>query len=439
MAAHQPPATGMDFWAALGVAPEAEDRSDVGASQGTPVPPGEQAAPAGPTTAPPAPEPKVGQPGKRDERASLFSAFESADENGIGESGGAAPAASQAAARTPMARAADVAPQHAAPQAPAQPPAQAPAQVSGQAPARVSGQSEAPADARKPKAQRASETSPDPRPQPPIPQAAPEPPDPARPRTPPAADPAWLAAERIAHSLRPQISGIWIEVLTRYTHGDRAMAGRVYDVLSGTHLLGELWRDKHVDEVHIQGTEVTVCGAHGVHQVPGFPSLAAAHRAIETIEAAPERTGAVVSRIGGSVVVSRRRGTNLDATALLAGGILTEDQLAQVRHALGRTRAVTVTGPAARIVVRALASLIPAGSRVFLAAYATLPAGCVTAAHPMEADYVVGVRPGAVAEEMAAAGQVGALIANPETPIPAALRFAVSGQSASPGKLTPLT
>ncbi|MFD0540682.1 hypothetical protein ACFQY7_49665 [Actinomadura luteofluorescens] len=53
----------------------------------------------------------------------------------------------------------------------------------------------------------------------------------------------------------------------------------------------------------------------------------------------------------------------------------------------------------------------------------------------MEADYVLGVRPGAVAEEMAGAGQVGALIANPETQLAAALRFAVTGPSAAPERL----
>ncbi|MEU6037487.1 hypothetical protein ABZ801_18970 [Actinomadura sp. NPDC047616] len=266
-----------------------------------------------------------------------------------------------------------------------------------------------------------------------------EPADPGGPGLPPATEPVWVAAERIAQSLRPRMAAIWMEVLTHYTDGDRAMAGRVYDVLSGSHMLGELWRDERVDEVHIQGTEVTVCGRHGVYQVPGFPNLATARRAIETIKASRARTGAVVSRIGGSVVVSRRSGTGLDATALLAGGILTEEQLAQVRRTLEGMGAVTVTGPAARIVVRALASLIPVGSRVYLGAYATLPTGCVTAANAMEADYVVGVRPGAVAEGMAAAGQVGALIANPETRIPTALGFAVSGPSAAPGRLTPLT
>ncbi|WP_143219665.1 hypothetical protein [Actinomadura sp. CNU-125] len=252
------------------------------------------------------------------------------------------------------------------------------------------------------------------------------------PRIPPTAETAWRTAEQIAESLRPRIAELWAEVLTRCTDGDQDLAGKVYHVLSGSHLLGELWRDERIDEIHIHGTQVTVCGGHGVHRVPGFPDQATARRAIETIKAARDRTGAVVSTVNGSVVVSRRDGTGPDATALVVGGVVTEEQLAQIEQALRRVQAVTVTGPAARIVVRALASLIPAGSRVFVAAYARLPAGCLTAAVPMEADYVVGVRPGAAAERMAAAGQVGALIANPETQIPTALRFTVSGQSAAP-------
>ncbi|MFC5750708.1 hypothetical protein [Actinomadura rugatobispora] len=260
----------------------------------------------------------------------------------------------------------------------------------------------------------------------------------AGPRNPHSPDSEWLAAERIAGSLGARISEIWIDVLTRHTNGDETMARRVYAVLNGVHLLGELWRDERIDEVHIQGTDVTVCGSDGVYPVPGFPSLAAARRAVEVFKAAGERMEAVVSRVGGAVVVSRRTGASPDADWLLAGGIITGDQLSQVALALQHMRAVTVTGPAARIVVRALASLVPAGSRVFLGAYATLPAGCVTAAGPMEADYVVGVRPGVVAEQMAAEAQVGALIANPETRIRAALRFAVSGQSVAPGKLTQL-
>jgi hypothetical protein len=260
----------------------------------------------------------------------------------------------------------------------------------------------------------------------------------AIPRTPHSADPVWLAAEGIAGSLGSRICELWMEVLTRHTDGDEAMARRVYAVLDGSHLLGELWRDQLIDEVHIQDTEVTVCGRNGMHQVPGFPSTAAAVRAIEVFKASQEARGAVVSRIGGAVVVSRRSGAGPDAAWLLAGGIITEDQLSQIARALQHMRAVTVTGPPARPVVRALASLVPAGSRVFLGAYATLPPGCVTAAGPMEADYVVGVRPGLVAEEMAAQGQLGALIANPETRIREALRFAVSGRSAAPGKVTRL-
>ncbi|MBE1532873.1 hypothetical protein [Actinomadura algeriensis] len=253
-----------------------------------------------------------------------------------------------------------------------------------------------------------------------------------------AAEPGWLAAERIARSLGTQLSGIWLDVLTRHTDGDETMARRVYAVLNGSHLLGEIWRDERIDEVHVRGTEVTVCGRDGMRRVPGFTSLAAARRAIEVFKASQEKTGAVVSRLGGAVVVSRRTGAEPDATALVDDGVITADQLSQITVTLQHMRAVTVTGPAARTVVRALASLIPAGSRVFLGAYATLPRGCVTAAGPMEADYVVGVRPGVVAEEMAAEGQVGALIANPETRIRAELRFAVSGQSAVPGRLTQL-
>lgn len=257
----------------------------------------------------------------------------------------------------------------------------------------------------------------------------------AEPQTSQPTDPAWLTAEQIAGSVRPRIPEIWTEVLTRYTNGDETMARRVYDVLSGLHVLGELWRDERIDEVHIQGTEVTVCGRDGMYQVPGFPNLAAAQRAVAAFKVARRKLG-VVSRIGNAVVVSRHPGAGPDATWLLAGQIITDDQLSQVTMALQHMRAVTVTGPAARIVVRALGSLIPAGSRVFLGSYATLPVGCITAATPLEADYVVGVRPGALAEEMAAEGQVGALVANPERRIRAALTFVVSGQSAAPGKLS---
>ncbi|MGP4027404.1 hypothetical protein [Actinomadura sp. 3N407] len=258
----------------------------------------------------------------------------------------------------------------------------------------------------------------------------------AGPRAPLAPDLGWPAAEEIAESLRSRIPEVWMEALTAYTAGDEAMARRVYDVLSGVHLLGELWRDEHIDEVHIQGTEVTVCGTDGVYPVAGFPSLAAAERAVEAFTASRDRAEAIVSRIGDAVVVSRRAGTGPDVTRLLVGGIITEEQLSQITLELQYLRAVTVTGPAARILVRALSSLVPAGSRVFLGSYATLPAGCVAAAEPLEADYVIGVRPGVVAEEMAEEGQVGALIANPETRIRAALRFAVPGPSMAPGRVS---
>ncbi|MEO3826557.1 hypothetical protein [Actinomadura sp. B10D3] len=253
---------------------------------------------------------------------------------------------------------------------------------------------------------------------------------------PPSAEPGWLTADRIARSLQPRIYELWTDVLTRYTDGDEAMARRVYDVLSGFHLLGELWRDTHIDELHIHGTDVTVCGRDGMRPVPGFPDLATAQRAVEAFKGARSYVGAVVSHVGTAVIVSRDGGAGPDASWLLAGGIMADDQISQVELAMRHMRAITVTGPAARIVVRALASLIPAGSRIYLGSYATLPRGCVTAATPLEADFVVGVRPGQVAEEMAAEGQVAALIANPERPIRAALRLAVSGPSAAPDKVS---
>ncbi|MGW2315172.1 hypothetical protein ACWCOU_44740, partial [Actinomadura luteofluorescens] len=266
-------------------------------------------------------------------------------------------------------------------------------------------------------------------------QPANEPVEAAAAQPPPAADPAWATAERIATTLRPRVAELWLEVLTRHTGGDPAMASRVYHVLNGTHLLGELMRDETIDEVHVHGTQVTVCGARGIRQIPGFPNLAASRRAVKTITASREKRGLVVSKVNDSVVISRREGVVPKTNALVASGVVSGDQLARIRQALQQMQAVTVTGPAARIVLRALASLIPEGSRVFLGAYATLPPGCVTAVSPMEADYVLGVRPGAVAEEMAGAGQVGALIANPETQLAAALRFAVTGPSAAPERL----
>jgi hypothetical protein len=250
--------------------------------------------------------------------------------------------------------------------------------------------------------------------------------------------PAWLAAERIAQSLRPRIPEIWAQMLTHYTNGDQQMALRVYHILNGLHLLGELWQDQSVQEVHIHGTYVTVCRTDGIHQVPGFPDLATAQRAIQTFKAAPTRKQALISHIGTAVIISRHPSTGPDTARLLAGGIITHEQLAHITKALHNLRAVTVTGPAARIVVRALSCLIPAGSRVYLGSYATLPTGCVTAATPMEADYILGVRPGPIAETMAANSQVGALIANPETPLPTAIKYAITGPSADPGKLTQL-
>ncbi|NDU76114.1 hypothetical protein GWI34_26300, partial [Actinomadura sp. DSM 109109] len=254
-------------------------------------------------------------------------------------------------------------------------------------------------------------------------------------RVPPPADEDWAVAESIATALRPRVAELWQEVLTRHTDGDPAMASRVYHVLNGTHLLGELLRDETIDEVHVHGTQVTVCGPDGIRQIPGFPNLAASRRAVKTIAASREKRGLVVSKVNDSVVISRRNGTVPNTDALVAGGVVAADQLTRIHEALKQMQAVTVTGPAARIVIRALASLIPEGSRVFVGAYAALPAGCVDAVSPMEADYVLGVRPGAVAEEMAGAGQVGALIANPETRFPAALRFAVTGPSAAPERL----
>ncbi|MEU5994551.1 hypothetical protein ABZ806_36730 [Spirillospora sp. NPDC047418] len=250
------------------------------------------------------------------------------------------------------------------------------------------------------------------------------------------AAPEWLAAAEIARSLGPRLVEIWTEVLTRHTGGDEAMARHVYDVLSGCHLLGELWRDESIEEVHVRGVEVTVCGRNGMRQVAGFPDLATAQRAVETFRGTRGAQGAVVSRVGSAVVVSRTSATGPTAAWLLAGGVITEGQLSQVTMVLRHMRTVTVIGPAARIVVRALASLIPAGSRVFLGSYVTLPVGCVTAASPMEADYVVGVRPGALAEDMAGEGQLGALIANPESRVRGALRLAVSGPSANPGEIS---
>lgn len=410
MASDQAPGGGMDFWAALGVGKDAEEQAD---PRDEPVQPAQDAGTAA-AAKPGAADPKAARPGAQDEWNSLFSAWPAAGVNGTGVNGtGEAGAAAQ------------VWPQPAAPQ-PVAPQSAAPQPVAPQPAALAKEQR-----VKEPEKPRAPRSRPEAK-------AAPRPPSKAKGRI--AADPDWQAAERLARSLQPRLPDLWLKMLTRHTDGDEAMASRVYNVLSGAHLLGELWRDEQVEEVHIHGTEVTVCGARGVYQVPGFPSLATARRAIEAAKTWRGRSGAVVSRIGNSVVVvSRRPGAGPDAATLVAGEIMTREQLAEVARAVEQMQAVTVTGPAARIIVRSLASLVPAGSRVYLAAYATLPAGCVAAAHPMEADYVIGVRPGETAEEMAATGQLGAIIANPEKQIPAAVRFTVSGQSASPGKLSRLT
>ncbi|MES9607280.1 hypothetical protein [Actinomadura sp. NPDC000929] len=490
MAAQNEPATGMDFWAAIGVGQEEDDGPEEQPSQdkllvtGAPAP-ADTGAAAGSET-------ETDQRSPQDDWASLFSAWDDS-------ANGAAPAAAQPSAGAPADQAAagaggapaEAPPAAAKPEAQAEPPEQepeAPAEAPAEQPPQdpepaqsaetpsapkadapawtpastqdhrmtrstpfgTAGQGfQAAAPAQAPQTTQVPQTTQTPQttqipqvteaPQTTdAPQAAPASQEPAEgttPPPPPAADPAWATAERIATSLRPRVAELWLEVLTRHTGGDPAMASRVYHVLNGTHLLGELMRDETIDEVHVHGTQVTVCGARGIHQIPGFPSLAASRRAVKTITASREKRGLVVSKVNDSVVISRRNGVVPKTNALVASGVVSGEQLARIRQALQQMQTVTVTGPAARIVLRALASLIPEGSRVFLGAYATLPPGCVTAVSPMEADYVLGVRPGAVAEEMAGAGQVGGLIANPETRLPAALRYAVTGPSAAPERL----
>jgi hypothetical protein len=254
----------------------------------------------------------------------------------------------------------------------------------------------------------------------------------------PAADPAvpdedWDTAARIAASLRPSIDSMWIDLLSGHTGGDPAMARKVYYVMGGLHLIGELWQDPGVMEVHVRGTRVTVVGELGVREVAGFPSEEAARRAVESAEAAQDRMDARVTRAGESVVVSRRAKRGPTIARLLDSGVVTGDLLSQVETALSHLETVTVTGPAARVVIQAFAALVPPGSRVFEGPHAVLPPGCVTAAEPLDADYVIGVRPGATAERMASAGQVGALIANPESEIRAAVSLVVTGRSASLG------
>jgi hypothetical protein len=213
-------------------------------------------------------------------------------------------------------------------------------------------------------------------------------------------------------------------------HADTAGA-RI--LLSDGQEFSHLWRDERVDEVHVRGTQVSVCGTLGVYHAPGFSSLTMARRAI----AAVREAGAVITYIGGSVVLRRPRRTGPALATLIAAGIVTDEQLGDVRTALERTRAVVLTGPAAPVIMRSFTELLPQGSRVFEGPYAALPAWCVAAESPLDADYVVGVRPGAPAEQMAAMGQIGALIANPETQFEAAVRFGVLGRSAAPEKLTP--
>ncbi|TDD85618.1 hypothetical protein E1293_10960 [Actinomadura darangshiensis] len=249
-------------------------------------------------------------------------------------------------------------------------------------------------------------------------------------------DPSWDNAARIAESIGPRLGRMWLDLLIGEADGDQTLGRRIYHVLDGTHLIGELWQDKDIAEVHIRGTGVIVCGRRGIREVLGFPGGTVARRAIEAVEAAADRMAAIVTRVGDSVVVSRRDDPGPTAIDLFTSGILTEAQLSHIENALTHMEAVSVRGPAARVVVRALASLIPKGSRVFEGPLGVLPAGCVTAASPLDADFVIGVRPGAPVEQMAAAGQVGALIANPETEFSAAVRLVVSGGSASLGRLT---
>jgi hypothetical protein len=255
------------------------------------------------------------------------------------------------------------------------------------------------------------------------------------PSAPAALGPEWEKAERLADELRPRTAELWLEVLTRFADGDAALAHRVYHVLSGTHLLGELWTDQSISEVHVHGTRVTVCGGTGVREVPGFPSEQTARRAIEAVKAARREMHATVTEVGDSVVVSRTSGAGSTVAALIASGVVTEEQVAGVREALESMQAVIVTGPAAWIIVRAFAPLVPPGSRVFQGPHAVLPPGCLAATDPLDADYVIGVRLGAVAEGMAAAGQVGALMANPETQFTAKVRLVVSGRSSALGKV----
>ncbi|MCO6009165.1 hypothetical protein NE236_29770 [Actinoallomurus purpureus] len=203
-------------------------------------------------------------------------------------------------------------------------------------------------------------------------------------------------------------------------------------LLNGWRDLAELWRDERVHEVHIRGTKVMIVGTLGVYSMPDLGNLGDAHEAVQAMAQA----GARVSRVGDSIVASRRHQVGPDPASLVTAGVLSEEQVSCVRTALEQMQAVTLTGPAAPVVMRSLASLVPTGSRVFEGPYGVLPVGCVTTASPLDADYVIGVRPGALVENMAVAGQIGALIANPETRFTPKVELRVSGRSAALGKVT---
>ncbi|GLZ08366.1 hypothetical protein Acsp03_58320 [Actinomadura sp. NBRC 104412] len=260
--------------------------------------------------------------------------------------------------------------------------------------------------------------------------------------------PSWEAAERLYHSLRGHFTArpadvvdgprraAGLKALIGPAQGDSGLAAKVHDLLNGWHLLGELWRDPDVEEIHIRGTEVIVCGSSGVREIPGFGAIDAARRAVEAVIVSSDDAGAVLTESGGSIIVSRRNVGPTDTAALVDAGVVTRQQISEVERTLRDLSAVTLTGPAAWVVLRAFASLIPPGSRIFLGPFGVLPRGCVAAVSPLCADYVVGVRLGGEAEEMAAAGQIGALIANPRTPFTTGVRYTVSGRFAAPGKVT---
>ncbi|URN09597.1 hypothetical protein LUW74_43785 [Actinomadura madurae] len=262
------------------------------------------------------------------------------------------------------------------------------------------------------------------------------------PGRPPDPDTGWREAEEIAAALRgagdpamPSVPRLR-ETLLRCADGNETLADMIRDVLTGWHLLGPLWRDDRVTEIHVRGVRVTALGIGGVHELADFPDPGSARAAVETVTRAAADVGAVVTAVGGFTVVRRRDGAHPDAGSLVAEGVMEAELLSRVADAIERMRAVTVTGPAAPRITLTLASLIPAGSRVFQGPFGRLPAGCVAVAGPLEADYVTGTRPGEPAEGMAAGGQIGAVIANPETDIPAQVRLAVTGRTAAPTRVT---